>query len=578
MEKFYIGLANGIHDPAMAVVDSDGEVIYAEGTERPLQNKRAVGLTADLRETVRRVIKEHCNPHAEFVVAKPLSQRVHRVLSVLNLVGATDHEQLPRRPGVMTKFLLEKNVLFAETWLAYTSICSSGGNIADILRTEFGNGKVSYVKFDHHYAHAANASFTSPFDEAVCMIVDGYGEGGSISYFEYRKGRLRERHRVKGKESLGFLYGVCTSFCGFNTEQGEEWKLMGLAPYGKLDPKILEAFRSLVKIDGLSIRYPSLRSVKAWFDQMKTFTREKKASPMDLADLAYTTQHFYTEVMTKLLNNLYALRISDNLTIGGGCALNSSYNGQIVGLTSFKHLHVPCAPADDGNALGAALLAYFQDHPERKPRGVVQSPFLGTSLSKRTIANLARFGGIGKLHHLPGTIHRATAELLAGGKLVGWVQGRAEFGPRALGNRSILADPRPVDMKDRINALVKFREEFRPFAPSILDEFGDEYFENYQVSPYMERTLTFKESVRQKIPAIVHVNRTGRLQSVRHEWNERFYDLIYAFYELTGVPLLLNTSFNIMGKPIMHSVEDAIGLFYTTGLDALAIEDYLIEK
>jgi len=168
--------------------------------------------------------------------------------------------------------------------------------------------------------------------------------------------------------------------------------------------------------------------------------------------------------------------------------------------------------------------------------------------------------------------------LLAGGKLVGWVQGRAEFGPRALGNRSILADPRPVDMKDRINTLVKFREEFRPFAPSILDEFGDEYFENYQVSPYMERTLTFKESVRQKIPAIVHVNRTGRLQSVRHEWNERFYDLIYAFYELTGVPLLLNTSFNIMGKPIMHSVEDAVGLFYTTGLDALAIEDYLIEK
>jgi len=578
MEKFYIGLANGSHDPAMAVVDSDGEVIYAEDAERPVQNKRAIGLAADHRETVRRVIKEHCNPHAEFVVAKPLSQRAHRILNVLNLLGVTDHEQLPRHSFARTKFLLQKNVLFAQTWLSYTSLQLSGGNVADILRTEFDNNKVTYVKFDHHYAHAANACFTSPFDDAACMIVDGYGEGGSISYFEYRNGRLHERHRTKGEESLGFLYGVCTELCGFDSEKGEEWKLMGLAPYGKVNPKILEAFRSLVEVNELSIRYRSLSSIRAWFEQMEPFSGAKKASPMDSADLACTTQHFYAEVMTKLLKNFYALRISDNLTLGGGCGLNSSYNGHIVGLTPFKHLHVPCAPADDGNALGAALLAYFQDHPERKPRGVVQNPFLGASLSKRTMANLARFGKIAKLRHLPGTIHRATAELLADGKLVGWVQGRAEFGPRALGNRSILADPRPIDMKDRINMMVKFREEFRPFAPSILDECGEEYFENYQVSPYMERTLTFKESVRKKVPAIVHVNRTGRLQSVRREWNERFYDLISAFYELTGVPMLLNTSFNIMGKPITHSVEDAVGLFYTTGLDALAIEDYLIEK
>jgi carbamoyltransferase len=179
---------------------------------------------------------------------------------------------------------------------------------------------------------------------------------------------------------------------------------------------------------------------------------------------------------------------------------------------------------------------------------------------------------------LPGTIAAETAKLLADGKLVGWVQGRAEFGPRALGNRSILADPRPADMKDKINSLVKFREEFRPFAPSILDEFGSEYFENYQVTPYMDRTLGFKETAREKVPAIVHVNATGRLQSVRREWNERYYDLIHEFYKLTGVPMLLNTSFNIMGKPIIHSVEDAVGLFFTTGLDALVIEDCLIEK
>jgi carbamoyltransferase len=578
MEKFYFGLANGFHDPAMAVVNSDGDVVYAEASERLLQHKRAMGLTADLRETVRRVIKEYCHPKAEFVVAKPLTRRVKTILYWLSVFGATDHERLPRRSAAMTKFLLEGNVMFAQTWLAYTSLHLSGGNIADILRTEFGNNKVSYAKFDHHYAHAANASFTSPFEEAACVIVDGYGEGGSISYFEYKDGRLRERYRVKGEESLGILYAVCTHLCGFDSEKGEEWKLMGLAPYGKLDPEILDAFRSLVKVDGLSIKYRSLRHINGWFDQMKPKARSNGASALEAADLAYATQSFFAEVMTELLNNFYALGISDNLTLGGGCALNSAYNGQIIGLTPFKHLHVPCAPADDGNALGAALLAYHQDHPHQQPKRAVQSPFLGASLSGRTLANLVKFGRISNIRFLPETIHQKTAQLLAEGKLVGWVRGRAEFGPRALGNRSILADPRPLDMKDRINSLVKFREEFRPFAPSILDECGEEYFENYQVSPYMERTLTFKGSVGHKVPAIVHVNRTGRLQSVRREWNEPFYNLIYAFYQLTGVPMLLNTSFNIMGKPIMHSVEDAIALFYTTGLDALAIEDYLIEK
>jgi carbamoyltransferase len=578
MEKFYFGLANNLHDPAMAVVGPDGDVLYAEASERLLQHKRAMGLTADLRETVRRVIKEYCSPQAEFVVAKPLTRRIENLLHWLTLVGVTDHERLPQRPGAMTKFLVEKNVMFALTWQSYTSVQISGGNIADILRTEFGNDKVSYVRFDHHLAHAANASFTSPFEEAACMIVDGYGEGGAITYFEYKGGRLQERHRLKGEESLGILYGVCTNLCGFSSEKGEEWKLMGLAPYGKLDQEILDAFWSLVKVDGLSIKYRSLQHINAWFERMKPKARADGASPLEAADFAYTTQFFFAEVMTRLLNNFYALGISDNLTLGGGCGLNSSYNGQIVGLTPFKRLHVPCAPADDGNALGAALLAYYQDHPERRPKAAVQSPFLGASISGRTLANLVRFGRISKIRCLPETIHRETAQLLAEGKLVGWVRGRAEFGPRALGNRSILADPRPVDMKDRINSLVKFREEFRPFAPSILDEYGEEYFENYQPSPYMERTLTFKEAARHKVPAIIHINRTGRLQSVRREWNEHFYDLIYAFYQLTGVPMLLNTSFNIMGKPIMHTVEDAIALFYTTGLDALILEDYLIEK
>jgi carbamoyltransferase len=191
---------------------------------------------------------------------------------------------------------------------------------------------------------------------------------------------------------------------------------------------------------------------------------------------------------------------------------------------------------------------------------------------------MVKFSGFKKLEYLPRRIHEQTAQLLAQGQIIGWIQGRAEFGPRALGNRSIVADPRPRDMKDKINRRVKFREEFRPFAPSILDENGAEYFVNYQTSPYMERTLLFRPEVRKKVPAVVHVDNSGRLQSLKRSWNPRYYDLVFSFYKLTGIPLILNTSFNIMGKPIIHSVEDALGVFLTTGLDALVIDDYLIQK
>jgi carbamoyltransferase len=178
----------------------------------------------------------------------------------------------------------------------------------------------------------------------------------------------------------------------------------------------------------------------------------------------------------------------------------------------------------------------------------------------------------------PETIASEAASVLAAGRLLGWVQGRAEFGPRALGNRSILADPRDPGMKDRINRLVKFREEYRPFAPSVLEGYGEGYFLDYQDSPYMERTLHFRPEAALRVPAVVHVDGTGRLQTVKREWNPRFWELIEAFRGLTGVPLVLNTSFNVMGKPIVHSVEDAVAVFLTTGLDVLVIEDLMLAK
>jgi carbamoyltransferase len=577
-QKYYVGLATTYHDPAIALVNSEGDVLFAEATERPLQQKRAFSAAADLREAVRRILRDHCQPGSEFVVVKPWTRKMQRFMNLMCLLGNTNHELVPRRSGKMTKYLLPDDLIYSILWIQYSAFNISGGNLADILKADFGSSRVSYVRVPHHHAHAANACFTSPFAEAACMVIDGQGENGSMSYYAYRGGRLRRIFEFKGSESLGVLYAICTAFCGFSGEEGEEWKVMGLAPYGELDQEVLADFRNLVRVDGLSLKYPPLQEIEAWFARMRPRARTNGASALQVANLAFTTQFFYAEVMDQLLKNFYQLGISDNLALGGGCGLNSSYNGEITQRTKFKNLHVPSAPSDDGNALGAALLAFYQDHPETKPKAEIHTPYLGSKMSKRTIENLVAFGQFEKLRCLPDTIHHETARLLAEGNLVGWIQGPAEFGPRALGNRSILADPRPADMKDRINSLVKFREEFRPFAPSILDEFGEEYFEDYQVSPYMERTLKFKESAKKKVPAIVHINATGRLQSVRREWNPRYYDLIKAFYELTDVPMLLNTSFNIMGRPIIHSVEDALGLFYTTGLDALVLEDYLIEK
>ena len=345
---------------------------------------------------------------------------------------------------------------------------------------------------------------------------------------------------------------------------------MGLAAHGQMNEEVYRKLQALFSVRQLQlVRGNDRRPVPQVLAELQAWPRET---------IAFAGQKVFADVMSEMLNNLFGLGLSQNLVLEGGCALNSSNNGKIVSKTGFKHLFVPSAPADDGNAVGAAWLAFQQDHPDWRPTLGVLLPYLGSSMSKETIDRMLKLGRVANLSRMGDQIHRKTAQLLAEGRIVAWIQGRAEFGPRALGNRSLLADPRRAEMKDIINERVKFREEFRPFAPSILHEFGSEYFENYQESPYMERTLKFKEEVRSKVPAVVHVDGTGRLQTVKREWNRDFHELIAQFHKITGIPLILNTSLNIMGKPIAHSVEDAVGLFYTTGLDVLVIGDVLIEK
>ncbi len=568
--KFYIGLSVTYHDSALSIVDEQGEILFAEATERYLQYKRALNCEPDSVLRMTDLIHRYCNSASEISVAfnwnrkRPFYEKFCAIADYFSPVG------LMRPRFSKSSTFLKKYQLFHMLACQTRSMAGGGINLANRLRHEFPKIPVRFQYFNHHLCHAITACYGSDFDQAVCIIVDSYGESGSLAFYHYQDGKLKLLKEVKGIESLGFLYMKFTELCGFDWLKGEEWKVMGLAPYGHLNPEILEILQSMIRVEGLECRQ-SLTNIRNGLQHIEELT-------WDVVDMAYTGQYFFSEFMQQILSNFHELGLSENLVLSGGCALNSSFNGEILNRTKFKNLYVPSAPADDGTALGAALLAQSQDHPRESGRKSPCSAYLGSTLSSQTLERFVKFGGFSNVEYLPQTLYQRTAKLLAKGCIVGWVQGKAEFGPRALGNRSILADPRDKSMKDKINKRVKFREEYRPFAPSILHEFGEQYFESYEESRYMERTLRFKVHMRAKVPAVVHVDGTGRLQTVKWEWNNRFHGLIQYFHRLTGVPILLNTSFNIMGKPIIHSVEDAISVFFTTGMDALVIEDYLFLK
>jgi carbamoyltransferase len=360
---------------------------------------------------------------------------------------------------------------------------------------------------------------------------------------------------------------------------------MGLAGYGEPREEIYDFFRSHTVVDGLHLELTLPRRAKgrreSFFDRFaaleRFYRRPDDPDVMRAADLAHNFQRYFCDVVSELVHNAGELGLSRHLAYAGGCALNSAANGVLLDKSRFERLHVPCAPADDGNSLGAALYEkYFVRGAPRVPR--TMSPYLGSTLDLDTLERILRYRGIHARKLDEEELCREAAARLADGQILGWLQGRAEFGPRALGNRSILADARVRDMKDQINRRVKFREEYRPLGPAILHEHGPDYFEGYQESPYMERALRFRPAVRDEVPAAVHVDGTGRLQSVGKDTNPLFHALVCAFQDLTGVPLLVNTSFNVMGKPIVHGVADAITVFYTTDLDAMAIGPYLVTK
>jgi carbamoyltransferase len=556
MSRYYIGLSTSGHDPSFSVVNERGEVLFAEATERFLQDKRAWGCLPDHKGHLESFLQGliESDPDAEFSVATSWkSVKADLPVEISSVL----------MPAYIGEWIRSLQAYVQRNAGVHARLVTKESVLSDIRH------------FDHHTCHAVSAVYSSPFDHAQCLVIDGEGEVGAASLFELKDGRLKRRWRSWGPGSLGTFYGVLTQLCGFSMVEGEEWKVMGLAAYGQPRPELMGLLSQLLVIENGRPMLAVDKELDKVMDTLWEHARQVDEPIMKAADMAASGQAVYSELVNQMLDTLPP---AQNLILTGGCALNSSFNGTIMTHHNFSAVHIPSAPADDGNSLGAALLAWQEDSPGAvlPVRGF--SPFLGSSVDLKQLTALLENSGLPSVELDSKAMVDFVAEKLAQGKVVGVMRGRAEFGPRALGNRSILADPRSPGMKTRINQIVKGREGYRPFAPVVPFDSMTKWFETVQSCPYMSFTLKWKDNVRHKVPAVVHEDGTGRVQTVTRDAYPWLYELTQAFKKITGIPVLLNTSFNVMGKPIVHSVNDAISVLHTTDLDAVLIENVYIEK
>lgn len=558
MSRFYLGLSTSGHDPALALVDPAGRLVFAEATERFVQDKRAWGIAPDHAPHLDQALKS-----AGFVQGRDALTVASSWSGVkADIPVQVSHALLPAQDGL---------------WLRILQAQAQGQAGASLLRLGLAETMPAVLRFDHHLCHAAAACFQSPMQDAVCLVIDGEGEVGAVSLFDLRRRSLARRWRSWGPGSLGTFYAWLTKLCGFDWRLGEEWKVMGLAAFGEVLPDLAVALEPMLAVDRGRLRLADAAVIETGRAAASRHMRSPGDPILQAADLAATGQAVYACWVDRMLASC-AHEGTTNLVLTGGCALNSSYNGTIVGRTPFEQVFVPSAPADDGNAVGAALLAWMQDTGASALPASDGSPYLGSTADSLRIAKLAGNCGGAAVSDLSTGMADILAQRLTEGRVIGVMRGRAEFGPRALGNRSILADPRPAGMKDRLNEQVKGREAYRPFAPVVPADQVDRWFKRAQPSPYMSFTLPWRPHQRNRIPAVVHEDGTGRVQTVTPSDNPWLHDLVEAFGRRTGVPVILNTSFNIMGKPIVNAVEDALGMLMTSGLDGVLIEDILIEK
>lgn len=467
--------------------------------------------------------------------------------------------------------------------------------LAQSLGVDRSKIKAQVHRIEHHQTHVAAGFLVSPFEESAVLSVDGMGDFTSTLTAHAKGNDWKELSRVYFPHSIGFLYSAITMYLGF-PHYGDEYKVMGLAPYG--EPEFVDFFQKMIRPVGdvfeLNLDYFThhQQGVKMkWNDGapiVEPFYSSKLTDELGAArdpkaemthrheNIAKSLQIVTEQIIVHLLNRLHARTDSKNVCMTGGVAMNSVANGKITSQTPFENVYIPAGAADNGTSFGAAF--HVWNRTLGKPRTFVQDhAYWGDEATDAECEAAVLKSGyhFEKLaeEHL---IDRVT-DLILGGNVLGWFQGRMEFGARALGNRSLIADPRRTDMRDIINLKIKFREKFRPFAPSILEEHIAEWFELNEEAPYMEKVLPIRKEKHSIIPAVTHVDGSGRLQSVSKRTNPRYHALISRFFEKTGVPILLNTSLN-ENEPIVRTPEQALGVLTRTSMDAMALGSFLVWK
>jgi carbamoyltransferase len=466
--------------------------------------------------------------------------------------------------------------------------------LAESLQTGESDLSMPFHNLEHHQAHMASAFLVSPFQEAAVLSIDGFGDLCS-TMLGYGSGeRVEEIGSVLFPHSLGLFYTSISQYLGFE-KYGDEGKVMGLAPYG--EPRYIDKMMEIVQpannkafelnldyfthhISGVEMSWDEGTPYigRVYSDKMCELFGPARLPEGEITDhhrdVAASLQKCLEYHLFRILNDLHERTGSANLCMAGGVAYNSVANGLIRQNTRFREIFIQPAAGDSGTALGVAF--HIWNALLRNPRNyTMRDAYLGPENTEQDLGQALR--SFGAHYERYDDIEERAADLLASGKIVGWFQGRMEFGPRALGNRSILADPRQEQIKDVLNLRIKHRESFRPFAPSILEEYVDEYFENSFESPFMLMVFKVRPEQRPKIPATKHVDQTGRVQSVSKSVNPRFWNLIEAFRRRTGIPLLLNTSFN-ENEPIVCSPQDALHCFANTKMDALVLGNFLLSR
>jgi carbamoyltransferase len=447
------------------------------------------------------------------------------------------------------------------------------------------DGPIEYV--GHHHAHAASSFYYSGFPESAVFTVDGVGEWDTTSFGRGDSRGLEILETVEFPHSIGLLYSTITGYLGFEVNEGE-YKVMGLAPYGQ--PRHVDKIRKLILNQSggqylLDLRYFDFMSFRRMYsEEMSSLfgqpPRQPKTEILDFhKDLARSLQWVLEEILMEKLQYLHEMTGSENLCMAGGVALNCVANGRIRREGPFKQMFVQPAAGDSGGALGAAAIAHMR-RANGQPVHLsdLRHVYLGPAFESEDVASFVESTGIDAqdFRCCEAELLDSVAQRLAAGKVVGWFHGRMEFGPRALGARSILADPRVECMQGRINSMIKQRESFRPFAPAVLEERAAAHFDLDHPSRYMLETCQVRSPLR--LPAITHVDGSARVQTVDDETNPRFARLLRVFEKLTGCPILLNTSFNLNYEPIVCTPLDALTCFIRSGLDTLVLEDFLIDR